>query len=131
MTSLINNPENQTKSNGRRGGYRKNAGRPKGSMSEARKAQLKAEAALKVQVLNTEISLREKAAQHAVEAIEELVRIFKDEATPAAAKVSAIKELLDRGHGKPPQALTGEGGGPIQSETVIKQVIVDPLEYDA
>ena len=29
------------------------------------------------------------------------------------AKVSAIKEILDRGYGKASQAITGENGGPV------------------
>lgn len=118
--SLINNQTNQEKSKPKRGGYRHGAGRKAGSVSDSRKAQIKAEATLK-----------ELATQHTPEAIQTLVDIFKDKLTPAAAKVAAIKEILDRGHGKAPQAITGENGGPIQSETVIKQVIVDPPKYDA
>lgn len=40
------------------------------------------------------------------------------------AQVSAIKELLDRGHGKASQALelTGEGGGPIQIEALRSKI---------
>lgn len=30
-----------------------------------------------------------------------------------AARVAAAKELLDRGYGRPAQAITGEGGGPV------------------
>lgn len=120
MNSLTNNQVAPGKSKNGHGGYRKGAGRKPGQLTEARKAQLKAEATLK-----------ELAAQHTPEAVETLVALFQDKETPAAARVAAIKEILDRGHGKPPQALTGEGGGPIQSETVIKQVIVDPQEYDA
>lgn len=40
-----------------------------------------------------------------------------------AARVSAAKELLDRGHGKSPQAITGEDGtGPI---TVVVRKFAD------
>lgn len=46
------------------------------------------------------------------EAVEELAVIMRGSDSDAA-RVAAIKELLDRGHGKVPQAVTGEGGGPI------------------
>ena len=46
------------------------------------------------------------------EAVEELAVIMRG-SDSEAARVAAIKELLDRGHGKVPQAVTGEGGGPI------------------
>ena len=56
--------------------------------------------------------------------IKALAQSYTDEAVMAlagimrssdsdAARVAAVKELLDRGHGKVPQAVTGEGGGPI------------------
>ena len=39
-----------------------------------------------------------------------LVEIAKDTEKPAAARVSAASAILDRAHGKPTQAITGEGG---------------------
>lgn len=56
--------------------------------------------------------------------IKALAQTYTDEAVQAlagimrssdsdAARVAAVKELLDRGHGKVPQAVTGEGGGPV------------------
>ena len=46
---------------------------------------------------------------------------------PAAARVAAAKELLDRAHGKAPQAHTGEGGtGPIRQVHEIIRRVVDP-----
>lgn len=62
--------------------------------------------------------------------LEELVRLATKSASDSA-RVSAIKEVLDRAYGKAPQSLTGEDGGPILSETVVKQVIVDPQDYEA
>jgi hypothetical protein len=93
---------NQKKSKVGRGGARPGAGRPKGSFSEARQAQLRAEA-----------TLRELAAQHTPEAVRTLVEIMQDEATPAAARVSAIRELLDRAHGKPTVTVAGDEERPI------------------
>ncbi len=39
-----------------------------------------------------------------------LVEIAQDTEKPAAARVSAASAILDRAHGKPTQAITGEGG---------------------
>lgn len=50
-------------------------------------------------------------------AIKTLVGIAKN-STSDQAKVAAVKEILDRAHGKSPQALTGEDG-----EGPVKQVI--------
>jgi hypothetical protein len=93
---------NQKQSKVTRGGARPGAGRPKGSVSEVRQAQLRAEA-----------TLRELAAEHTPEAIRTLVEMMQDQATPAAARVSAIRELLDRAHGKPAQTIVGDEERPI------------------
>lgn len=74
-----------------RGGKRQGAGRPAGSRTKA-KAELQA------------------LAQNYTEAgLIALVGIMNDQDTPAAARVSAIKEIFDRGHGKAPQALEHSG----------------------
>jgi hypothetical protein len=39
--------------------------------------------------------------------------------TPAAARVAAAKELLDRAYGKAPQAITGEDGGAVKVDQEI------------
>ena len=44
------------------------------------------------------------------EAIKSLVEIVRDGEAPHAARVSAVKELLDRGYGKAKQALEHSGG---------------------
>lgn len=44
--------------------------------------------------------LKELAQQYTEQALQCLVDIFQDKAAPHAARVSASKELLDRGHGK-------------------------------
>jgi hypothetical protein len=69
------------------------------------------------------------AQEHAAEAIAKLVSILRTTDSDAT-RVSAIKELLDRGYGKPSQAITGEGGGPLRSVTRIENVIVDPKLAD-
>jgi len=53
------------------------------------------------------------AQQYAPAALKELGRLCT-EAGDEKARVSAIKEILDRAYGKSPQAITGEGGGPVQ-----------------
>ena len=54
--------------------------------------------------------VKELAREHTAEAIETLVSIMNDAKSAPAARVSAANSLLDRGYGKPPQHVTGEGG---------------------
>jgi Family of unknown function (DUF5681) len=54
--------------------------------------------------------VKELAREHTTEAIQTLVSIMANPKSPPAARVSAANALLDRGYGKPPQHLTGEGG---------------------
>ena len=57
--------------------------------------------------------MRRAAQRYTTEALETLAAIMRS-AEADAARVSAAKELLDRGHGKSPQPQTGEGGtGPV------------------
>src|SRR4029077_7054307 len=53
--------------------------------------------------------VRELAREHTSKAVETLVSMTNQKAAPAA-RVSAANALLDRGYGKPPQHITGEGG---------------------
>ena len=62
------------------------------------------------------------AQVHGPKAIKELARLAL-EADTHAARVAAIKELLDRGYGKSAQPLTGpDGEGPIQLEAKVRFV---------
>jgi hypothetical protein len=54
--------------------------------------------------------VKEFARAHTHEAIETLVSIMSNPKAAPAARVSAANALLDRGYGKPPQHITGEGG---------------------
>ena len=45
--------------------------------------------------------MRELSGKHAGEAIATLVDIMTDTSNPAAARVSASKEIIERGYGKP------------------------------
>ena len=54
--------------------------------------------------------VKELARAHTGQAIETLVSIMSNPKSAPAARVSAANALLDRGYGKPPQHITGEGG---------------------
>ena|SRR5262245_61208075 len=54
--------------------------------------------------------IKELAREHTGEAIHTLVSIMTNPKSAPAARVSAANSLLDRGYGKPPQHITGEGG---------------------
>lgn len=62
--------------------------------------------------------IKAAAAVHGPAALGALAEIATDASAPAAARVSAAVALLDRGFGKPTQAveLGGAGGGPIQQQ---------------
>lgn len=55
--------------------------------------------------------VRALAQVYGAGAIAALAEIMEDGKQPAAARVSAAKELLDRAYGKSPQPITDEGGG--------------------
>jgi hypothetical protein len=52
-----------------------------------------------------EADARLLARSHGVEAVENLVAIMNDEAAPHMARIIAANAILDRGWGKPPQAI--------------------------
>jgi hypothetical protein len=57
--------------------------------------------------------IRALAQEYTPEAIRILVKIMRSSPHPQA-RVAAIRELLDRGHGKAAQAITGDGDGPVR-----------------
>jgi hypothetical protein len=62
------------------------------------------------------IEIRELARKYGPDALKELSRL-STHAESEQARVSAIKEILDRAYGKSPQPLDGDGeGGPITLE---------------
>jgi hypothetical protein len=74
--------------------------------------------------------LRELARQHAPEAIRELARLAT-KAKSETARVVAIRELLDRGYGKPTQFVGGdENAGPINNHIRVSFVRPDGTETD-
>lgn len=80
-----------------RGGARPGAGRKKGKVSKLKR------------------DLAEMARDHALAALQTLVDIAGDRLAPHTARVSAANAILDRGYGRPPQALehTGKDGAPL------------------
>lgn len=66
------------------------------------------------------VDVRGLAQAYTAQAIEVLAAIMRDETAPPAARRAAASELLDRGHGRPAQAmeLTGADGGPVQTQAV-------------
>lgn len=50
--------------------------------------------------------VRALAQRYGADALEVLASIMSDEGEPAAARVSAAKEILDRAYGKSPQPVT-------------------------
>jgi hypothetical protein len=51
----------------------------------------------------------ELARSHSPAAIAALAKIMRDEEAPPAARVGAANAILDRGHGRPPQAIAHLG----------------------
>lgn len=74
-----------------KGGYRPGAGRKKGLATIERE------------------KAKEYIAQRIGEYMPEIFQVLVDKALEG--DIQAIRELLDRGFGKPAQAITGEGGG--------------------
>ena len=102
---------------------KKSRGRPKGSRNkpiEERERIKKMEAPRPEPPTRfTGPAARIIALRHAERAISRLAHLM-EKAESEAAQVSACKEILDRAYGKAPQAITGEDGGPIQNEVIVR-----------
>ena len=86
------------------GGPRPGSGRKPGKVSAAK------------------LDIAERAKSHGEAALLTLADIMADPEAPHNARVSAANALLDRGFGRPMQALemSGKDGGPIQHEEVAR-----------
>lgn len=95
-----------------KGGKRPGSGRPKGAVSQAKR------------------ELMAMAKEHAEDALKVLVDIAKNPGASEAARVSAANAILDRGYGKPPQAVdhTSTDGTMSPKPTVIEFVAPDAGE---
>lgn len=69
------------------------------------------------------------ASQYTEEAVQTLAKIMRDSDSDAA-KVAAVKEILDRAHGKARQALDVDANVKA-AITEVRRTIVDPRNRDA
>lgn len=71
--------------------------------------------------------LRDLAREHTESAVNTLISIMASAEQPPAARVAAAKEILDRGYGKAPQPMDGDGeGGAIKLIQTIERRVVRP-----
>lgn len=77
--------------------------------------------------------IKEIAQSFGEEAITYLVEIARNGDAPPAARVAAVKEILDRGYGKAKQdvELTGANGGPVETVTRIELVALGDDSTDS
>jgi len=66
------------------------------------------------------------ARGHTDRALNTLVNIMENEEAPPSARVTAAKEILDRGWGKPVQTISGDAENPLTLVTRIELVGVKP-----
>lgn len=73
-------------------------------------------------------SVRALAQEHSPEAIQKLVHLMRHAETEAT-QIAAIRELLDRAHGRPTQPLAGEDEGS-KAVPALQVVFVRPDGHD-
>jgi hypothetical protein len=115
MPPATRTPQNQKiQSPSRRGGARPGAGRKRGTPDKATPEQKE--------------GLEERARTHTDIALLTLVEIATT-GTSEPARVTAANSLLDRGYGKPRQAVehSGEGGGPLL--VTVTHRVIDPIAH--
>ena len=67
------------------------------------------------------------ARKHTEGAIATLASIMLDESAKGSERVAAAQALLDRGYGKPTQAIAGDPDmGPVLHEAVVRFIKADP-----
>lgn len=75
----------------------------------------------------TTADIKAVAQEFGPEAVKYLVEIARDGDAPPAARVAAVKEILDRGYGKAKQPIVGDDESPaIRTISEIKLVGVKP-----
>lgn len=79
----------------------------------------------------TPIEIRSLARSHTRSAILALAGVMRSKDATHAARVSAANALLDRGWGKPPQAIENGEDGALELIHRIERVIVRPDNDDA
>lgn len=105
-------------------GRKKSPAKNEGKSAAQRKAKVPGSGRKKGSLNKVTAEIKGLAQQHGADAIQTLARLMKA-ADSDTARIAAARELLDRGYGKPRQAIehTGNDGGPI---TLLETVIVDP-----
>lgn len=95
------------------GGKRPGAGRPKGSVNRATK--------------EAGASFAELARQHTADALKTLVEVCNNKRATDSARVTAANSILDRGYGKPAQAVLHQGDKdkPVFAEAIWRVVNPD------
>ncbi len=78
----------------------------------------------------TVTQIRSLARSHTRSAINTLAQIMRNKDATPAARVAAANALLDRGWGKPVQAIANGEEGALQLIHRIERVIVDPENSD-
>lgn len=73
----------------------------------------------------TPTDIRSLARTHTERAINVLAGIMDQPSAPEAARIAAANSLLDRGWGKPSQAITNGEDGPFEVIQRIERVIVN------
>ena len=79
----------------------------------------------------TLVEIRSLARSHTRTAINALVGVMRSRKATHAARVSAANALLDRGWGKPPQALENGEDGAFELIHRIERVIVHPEKSES
>ena len=69
--------------------------------------------------------MRALAREHTSDAVQALHSIMSSDDEPASARVAAANSLLDRGWGRAPLAITGEGGDPIEANIIMSPAVLD------
>jgi hypothetical protein len=68
-------------------------------------------------------AVKEAAQSFTTDALETLASIMRDPEHPAAARVSAANALLDRGHGKPAQAIEVDANVQATVQKVVREIV--------
>src|SRR3990167_3906145 len=61
-----------------------------------------------------DVTILELCRKHSADAVKVMIEIMNNKDAPPTARLGAAQAIIDRGYGKPAQAVTGEDGGPIR-----------------
>lgn len=76
--------------------------------------------------VKSDLDIRKMAQNWTAECLQVLADIAMDPKATAASRVTAATALLDRGHGRPHQAIVGADGGALQLNGKFEVVFVQP-----